>query len=145
MILFAGAAATSLLFAADAFFAFAGWRVMNGEPTFARSCVRTLYGCMERREPFVAAVAIVATLVLAVHAGVGHPRVVCLLGSALVALATHLLLHVKTGCLVKGFTAAPVGSVEWQSRGAKLEAAMVTRASLQAAAFICIVAAGVLT
>jgi hypothetical protein len=144
VFLFAGAAATSVLFTVDAFFAFAGWRVMNGKPGYARASLQHLHAFTERREPFLAAIAMASTLALGLEAGTHRPRVACLLGGALIALVAHLLLHMKTACLVRTFSMAPVDSVERQSRGARLEAAMVTRASLQAAAFICIVAAGLL-
>ena len=97
---------------------------------------------MERRAPFFAAVAMTASVALALRAGISHPRAMCLAGGAIFALTAHLLLHLKTAGLMRSFKAAPPGSVEWQSRAVKLEAAMVTRASLQAAAFICIVTAG---
>jgi hypothetical protein len=131
-----------VLFMTDAFFAFAGWRIVVQKQTWIRGCVVRAHAFTEKREPVFAAVAMLSALVLAVGAGVSRPRAACLAGGALVALAAHLLLHLKTACLMRGFEAAPVGSAEWHSRAAKLEAAMVTRASLQGAAFICVVAAG---
>ncbi len=145
VILLSGALATSVLFSTDAFFAFAGWRILLGKPSWGRDCLRRLYSFTERREPFFAALAMVAAVVLAARSGQDHPRAACLAGGALVALAAHLLVHVKTACLMRGFEAAKVGSAEWRAAAGKLETAMVTRASLQAAAFICIVAAGILS
>ena len=145
VLLLAGAAATSVLFATDAFFAFAGWRIRIKKQSWGRDCVRKLHGFTEKREPLFAAVALAAATLLALQAGVGHPRVACLAGGAVVALGAHLLVYVKTACLMQGFEAAPAGSAEWHARATKLEAAMVTRASLQAAAFICVVAAGMLS
>ncbi len=145
VVLVTGAVATSVLFSADAFFAFAGWRALGGKSTWCRNCVRKAHAFTERREPFFAVVAMVSALLLCVGAGADHPRAACLAGGGLVALAAHLMLHLRTACLMRGFEEAPVGSAEWHSRAAKLDGAMVTRASLQAAAFICIVAAGLLS
>jgi len=142
LILLSGAVATAVLFATDAFFAFAGWRFVFAKPTLGRQRVRRLHSFAEKHEPLLAAVAMIAAGALAASAAFGHPRAACLAGGGLVALAAHLLLYLKTACLMRGFDAAPVGSAEWLASAARLQAAMVTRASLQAAAFICIVAAG---
>jgi hypothetical protein len=142
VFLLSGAIATSVLFTADAFFAFAGWRALGGRESWGRDCVRRVHAFTERREPFFAVVAMVSGAVIAAQARC--PQIACLAGGALVALAAHLILHLRTACLMRAFEQAPVGSAEWQTRGAKLDAAMVTRASLQAASFICIVAAGLM-
>ena len=144
VLLLSGAAATSVLFATDAFFAFAGWRILMRTQSFGRSCVRRAHAFTEKREPLFAAIAMASAVALALNAGVGHPRAACLAGGALVALAAHLCLYAKSACLMQGFAAAPIGSAEWHTRAGRLEVAMVTRASLQAAAFICIVTAGLM-
>jgi hypothetical protein len=144
VLLLSGAAATSVLFVTDAFFAFAGWRILVAKQTWGRGCVRRAHAFTEKREPFFAAIAMISAVLLGLSAGVSHPRAVCLAGGALVALAAHLRLYAKTACLVHVFEAAPLGSAEWHTRAGRLEAAMVTRASLQAAAFICIVTAGLM-
>jgi hypothetical protein len=144
VLLLSGAAATSVLFATDAFFAFAGWRILLRKETWGRGCVRRLHAFTEKHEPLFAAVAMASAVMLALNARVGHPRAACLAGGALVALAAHLLLYAKTACLMRGFEEAAVGSAEWHARAGGLEAAMVTRTSLQAAAFICIVTAGIM-
>jgi hypothetical protein len=144
MIVLAGALATSVLLTADAFFAFAGWRAV-GKPSWGCSCVRKAHAFTERREPFFAAIAMISASLIAIQAGGEHVRAACLAGGALVALGAHLLLHLRTAVLMRAFEAAPPGSAEWNTRGARLDAAMGTRASLQAAALICIVAAGLLT
>jgi hypothetical protein len=141
----AGALATFVLFTTDAFYAFAGWRILVRKQTWGRECVVKIHAFTEKREPVLAAIAMLAAAALAAGAGVEHPRAACLASAALVALGAHLVLHLRTACLVRGFAAAPVGSAEWHTRAAKLEAAMVTRASLQGAAFICFVAAGMFT
>jgi hypothetical protein len=144
VLLLSGAAATSVLFVTDAFFAFAGWRVLVAKQTWGRGCVRRAHAFTEKREPVLAVVAMISAVLLAFSAGIGHPRAICLAGGALIALAAHLRVYAKTACLVRAFEAAPFGSAEWDTRAGKLEAAMVTRASLQAAAFICIVTAGMM-
>jgi hypothetical protein len=144
VLLLAGATATSVLLTTDAFFAFAGWRVCAEQKTWVRELVRRVHAFAEKREPLFAAVAMAASVALALNAGPGHSSVACLAGGALVALSAHMLLYWKTACLMKRFEDAPAGSAEWHSRAAKLEAAMLTRASLQAAAFICIVTAGLM-
>jgi hypothetical protein len=144
VLLLSGAVATAVLFTTDAFFAFAGWRILVRKQSFGRECVKRAHAFTEKREPLFAAIAMASAVALALNAGVGHPRAACLAGGALVALAAHLRLYAKTSCLMRVFEAAPVGSAEWHSRAGRLEAAMVTRASLQAAAFICIVAAGMM-
>jgi hypothetical protein len=145
MIVLAGAVATSVLFSADAFFAFAGWRALGCRASWSCNVIRRAHAFTERREPFFAVVAMVCAVLLAWQAGGAHPRAACLAGGALVALGAHLLLHLRTACLMRAFEEAPLGSAEWNTRGARLDAAMVTRASLQAASFICIVAAGLLS
>jgi hypothetical protein len=145
LIVLAGALSTSVLLTADAFFAFAGWRALGGKASWGRDCVRKVHAFTEKREPLFAAVAMFSAAALAVRAGTAHPQAACLAGGALVALGAHLLVHLRTACLMRAFEAAPIGSAEWSSRGAKLDAAMVTRASLQAASLICILAAGLLT
>jgi hypothetical protein len=112
--------------------------------TWGLGCVRKLHAFTEKHEPIFAAVAMAAALMLVLNTRVAQPRAACLAGGALVALAAHLLLYAKTTCLMRGFEDAPVGSAEWHTRAGALEAAMVTRTSLQAAAFICIVTAGLL-
>ena len=138
LFLLSAAVATCVLFATDAFFGFASFRLLA-----TRQRLRQLHAYTEKREPLLAVVAMAATIAVAAGAGADQPRVACLAGGALVALAAHLVLYLKSRCLMKTFDAAPVGSAEWYSRAAKLEATMVTRASLQAAAFICIIAAGI--
>ncbi len=145
VFILAGALTTSVLFSADAFFAFAGWRALARKASWGRDCVRRVHCFTERREPFFAAIAMLSAAALAAQAGTAHPQAACLAGGALVALGAHLLLHLKTACLMRSFEAAPIGSAEWHTRAGRLDAAMVTRASLQAAAFICIVAAGMTT
>jgi hypothetical protein len=144
LVLASGAVATSVLFATDAFFAFAGWRVLIARKTWSGDCVRRLHAYTEKREPFFAAIAMASAVVLAFQGGAGHPRAGCLAGGAIIALAAHLLVYMKTAALMKRLKEAPVDSGEWHSRAAKLELAMVTRASFQAAAFICIVTAGMM-
>ncbi len=139
VILVAGAVSTGILFVADAFLAFTGWRVLGAKSPTSRLTAGVLCRFAERRELPVAAVAMGAALFLALHCGAAHPRAACLAGGALVALAGHLIVYVKTACLLQQLAAAPLGSAEWVSRGARVEAAMLTRASLQAAAFICFV------
>jgi hypothetical protein len=144
VVLVAGAAATSVLFATDAFFAFAGWRILIKKKSWGRDCVGRLHSYTEKREPLFAVIAMVSALVLALQAGTGHPRASCLACGAIMALGAHLLIYTRTAALMQSFKAAPVGSGEWHAGAARLEVAMVTRASLQAAALICIVTAGVM-
>jgi len=144
LLLFTGALATSVLLVTDGFYAFAGWRILRSQRSWGQSCVRRAHAYSEKREPLFAAVAMAAAVGLAIGSGLGHPKATCLAGGALVALSAHLLLHVRTACLMRGFAAAPPGSAEWLASAGKLEAAMVTRASLQAAALICIIAAGMM-
>jgi hypothetical protein len=137
------AAATFVLLTTDAFFAFAGWRMLaSGPAPWQRAC--GLHARAERHEPWFAAVAMAASVMLGVGAGLDHPRVSCLAGGAVVALAAHLVVYTKVACLMRGFEAAPIGSEERTAVAGRLESAMVTRASLQGAAFICIVAAGMM-
>jgi hypothetical protein len=143
MFLCLGASATAVLFATDAFFAFAGWKILIRKQTRGRELFLKVHAFTEKREPFLAAIAMLSAVGIAAFPGAGHPRAGCLAGGAVMALAAHLLLHLRTACLVRGFEEAPIGSGEWRTRAGKLEAAMVTRASLQGAAFICIVAAGI--
>ena len=140
-----GAVATSVLFATDAFFAFAGWRLLLARRTWGRECVRKLHAYTERRTPFFASIAILCTMLVAISSGFSHPRAGCLAGGASMALVAYGLVYARTACLVQQFKSAPVGSAEWHTRAGKLEAAMVTRASLQAAALICIVAAALVS
>jgi len=145
VLLLSGAVSTSVLLTTDAFFAFAGWRILIAKKTWGRDCVRKLHGFTEKREPIFAAIAMFSAVAVATGAGLAHPRVACLAGGALVAMAAHMLLYLKTACLMMGFESAPLGSAEWHTRATKLEAAMVTRASLLTAALICIVAAGMMS
>ncbi len=138
LFLVSAAVATCVLFTTDAFFGFSSWRMLA-----TRQRLRHLHAYTEKREPILAAVAMAATVALALGAGMAEPRTACLAGGAVIALAAHLVLYVKSRCVMRTFDSAPVGSAEWYSRAAKLEATMMTRASLQAAAFICIVAAGI--
>jgi hypothetical protein len=140
LLLLSAAVATGVLFATDAFFGFSSF---GSSPTRRR--LRTFCASAEKREPFLALVAIVAMGAVAVVEGMDHPRTTYLAGGALTALAAHLVLYGRSRCLVRGFDAAPRGSAEWYSRAAKLDATMATRAYLQAAAFICIVAAALTT
>ena len=144
VLLLAGALSTSVLFATDAFFAYAGWRIRSTGKTWCRASIQRLHARTEKREPFFAALSIAVSLALALTAGPGHPRVACVAVGALVALIMHMVLYVKTAFLIRQFETAPVGSAEWHSRAGRLEAAMLTRASLQAAALICIVGAGMM-
>lgn len=144
VLLVSGALATSVLFTVDAFFAFAGWRIRTTGKTWCRASVQRLHGKTEKREPLFAAVAMAVAVALVMNCGVTHPRAACLAGGALVALSAHMLLYLKTACLMQRFESAPVGSAEWHTRAGTLEAAMLTRASLQAAAFICIVTAALM-
>jgi len=145
LIVLSGAVATGVLFTVDAFFAFAGWRFLFAKQTWGRRCVQRLHAYTEKHEPVLAVVAMATAGLLAFHAGHEQPRVACLASGGLVALVAHLLLYARTACLVRGFDNAEVGSAEWQRCAGRLETAMVTRASLQAAAFICIVAAGLVS
>lgn len=142
MFLVLGALATFVLLTTDAFFAFAGWRLLAARAPWKRACVSQLHAFTEKREPFFAAVAIAASTMLVLTSGVSHPRAACLAGGAVVALGAHLLVYLKVSCLMRGFEEAPVGTEQWRTIATRLESAMVTRASLQAAAFICILAAG---
>jgi hypothetical protein len=145
LFLLAGTVTTAALFITDAFFAFAGWRILVKKQTGGRASVVRGYARMERHEPTLAAVAMTAAAALAIRAGFTHVPGMCLAGSAFVAIGAHLLLHLKTVCLMQRFEEAPVCSAEWHTRAAKLEAVMLTRASLQGAAFICLLAAGSLS
>ena len=139
-----GAAATALMFATDALFAFASWRCPVAARAATSTRFRKLHGFVLKREPLLAVVALLACAALLARAGVSIPSAACLGAGAVIALVGHQVIYVKTGCLMRGFEASPVGSDAWRAAGGKLEIASVARASLLAAALICLVSAGLL-
>jgi hypothetical protein len=145
VLLLSGATLTSVLFITDAFFAFAGWRILVKKQTWLLGCVQKAHAFTEKREPFFAALAILIAAALALNAGMDRPRAACLAGGALVALLAHMRLYAKTTLLMRRFESVTTNSAEWHVLAGRVEAVMVTRASLQAGAFICIVAAGMMT
>jgi hypothetical protein len=145
LLALSGALATSVLFAADAFFAFSGWRVTGRSSSWGRAVTAQAHTFAEKREPLFIGIAMAASIGLALTAGPEHPRAGCLAGGAFVALLGHLLAYKRTACMLRGLGATAIGSSERASSAAKLETAMVTRASLLGAALICIVAAGLVS
>jgi hypothetical protein len=140
LLLLTATASTGTLLMADAFFAYTGWRLLASKDGLPRRSAGQICWFAQRKELPFALVAMASALTLALEAGSVHPRGACLAGAALVALGAHFLVYLKTACILEGLKSAQVGSADWYARGGRLEAAMVTRASLQAAAFICIIA-----
>jgi hypothetical protein len=143
----AAAMPTCLALTAELIFVCAGAKGLFLRPGPVGLTVRRAQGAVERQIPWLSGFAAVASLGLALSAGVAT-RAGCLALGALLALGAHLTFYSRVArrfqddsrCLER-LSASGVDLVALQARW---EVEMTTRASLHAAALVCIVASTML-
>jgi hypothetical protein len=117
-------------------------------PGFVGLTVRRAQRAVERQIPWLSGVAAVLTLALALSVG-PLTRAGCLALGATLALGAHLKLHSLVGKPFQDDTAnlerASATSIDLAALQTRWESDMTTRASLHAAALVCIVASMILS
>jgi hypothetical protein len=143
LLAFIALASTSIALTTELAFAFAGRKAWLMRPGALGLAARRLYLQLERSIPLFSGIAAGASLVLALLAGL-TTRAGCIGLSGVVVLGAHLALYIQVARRLR----ADAECVELSrtspgelSAGKELwEVAMSTRASLLAAALVCVIA-----
>jgi hypothetical protein len=147
LLAFTALASTSIALTTELAFACAGRKAWILRPGPFALAARKLYRWLDRSIPLLSCVAAAASLAFAVSVGV-TTRAGCMAVAGVVTFGAHLALYAQvarrfradTECL--GVSRVPPSELaQLQSRW---EIAMATRASLLAAAFVCVVTSVIL-
>jgi hypothetical protein len=143
LLAFTALASTSIALTTELAFSCAGRKALLLRAGPLGLAVRRVYRGLDRAIPYLLGVAGAASLGLALGAGLTS-RGGCLGLGATLALVAHYALYVKTGRRFRDDTAclelSKIPPKELAAVQARWEVAMHTRASLLAAALVCVVA-----
>jgi len=147
LLAFTALASTSIALGTELAFACTSRKAWLMRPGPLGLVARRAYRCLDRRIPWISGVAAAASLVVALSAGV-TTRAGCIGLAAVLALGAHLAFYAQVARRFRAdaecIEVSTVPPGELAGLRERWDIAMTTRASLLAAAFVCVVASIIL-